>query len=210
MARKKKIETAEDKGRDAGALDKEQKERKPTIEDLTSQLEAKSGELEAGRAVCSELETKVQEIEGVLAKTRSAYRQRERELDEHKDRLTREQDKKLKALKSTILVELIEPYDNLARSVDALRELENPGEQLASFKNGIEKIFGQFEERFKKIGLASFDPTGESFDPNLHEAMRTQPVDQDQLDGKVLLAWEKGYSVGDTILRPAKVVVGKK
>jgi molecular chaperone GrpE len=57
--------------------------------------------------------------------------------------------------------------------------------------------------------VESYEPAGESFDPQLHEAMMTRPAPSDQA-GKVLEVLEKGYRQDGQVLRPARVVVGQE
>ena len=58
-------------------------------------------------------------------------------------------------------------------------------------------------------GLQPMPAKGETFDPDLHEALTEIPAPGDDLKGKVVDEIEKGYRLGDTIIRHARVVVGK-
>lgn len=80
-----------------------------------------------------------------------------------------------------------------------------------NWRKGIEGIYAQLLQILRENGVESFDPTGEDFDPNLHEAMSTQEVKNDQVD-KVLSVMQLGYQIikGDEKrpLRPARVTIG--
>jgi molecular chaperone GrpE len=58
----------------------------------------------------------------------------------------------------------------------------------------------------ERFGVKELDPEGEPFDPQLHEAMTTQPS-SDMQPGSVLSVFQKGYTLNGRLLRPARVVV---
>ena len=64
----------------------------------------------------------------------------------------------------------------------------------------------ELRSRLEGAGVESFDPTGEKFDPQLHEALSTRP-DEGTEPGVVLETVEKGYRLNGQVLRPARVVV---
>ncbi len=57
-----------------------------------------------------------------------------------------------------------------------------------------------------RVGIEAFAPLGEPFDPNIHEAMAQQPV-EGAAPGTVAEVYQNGYRMGDTIIRPARVLV---
>lgn len=73
-----------------------------------------------------------------------------------------------------------------------------------AFTTGIEGIYKEFGRILKDLGVESFEPTGEAFDPALHMPVREEPGES----GKVLRVERKGYKRGATIIRPAFVVLG--
>jgi len=81
----------------------------------------------------------------------------------------------------------------------------------ANWRKGIEGIYAQLLQILRDGGVESVDPTGEQFDPNLHEAISTQEVADDQVD-KILSVMQLGYQIvkGDQkrALRPARVTIG--
>lgn len=80
-----------------------------------------------------------------------------------------------------------------------------------NWRKGIEGIYGQLLQVLRDNGVEPVDPTGEMFDPNLHEAINTEPVDADQVD-KILSVMQLGYQIvknGEKrALRPARVTIG--
>ena len=80
-----------------------------------------------------------------------------------------------------------------------------------NWRKGIEGIYAQLLQILRDGGVESVDPTGEQFDPNLHEAISTQEVADDQVD-EILSVMQLGYQIvkGDQkrALRPARVIIG--
>ncbi|MFI5026402.1 MAG: nucleotide exchange factor GrpE, partial [Solirubrobacterales bacterium] len=69
-------------------------------------------------------------------------------------------------------------------------------------------VLDELRGRLGDAGVESFDPAGERFDPQLHEALSTQPAEGAEA-GIVLETLQKGYRLNGQVLRPAKVVVSK-
>ncbi|HET7121177.1 MAG TPA: nucleotide exchange factor GrpE [Solirubrobacterales bacterium] len=95
--------------------------------------------------------------------------------------------------------EVIDAVDNLERALEAAGE----GESLAA---GVEMVLGGLRETLSRNGVEAVDPQGEKFDPNRHEALSTQPADGVE-SGTVVEVLQKGYTLGDHLVRPARVVV---
>ena len=91
--------------------------------------------------------------------------------------------------------------DNLER---ALASAERGEDHLAE---GVRLVHAELVGRARtRNGVEAFDPAGEQFDPDLHEALSTR-AQEDAEAGVVLDVVEKGYRLNDTVLRPARVVV---
>jgi molecular chaperone GrpE len=96
--------------------------------------------------------------------------------------------------------DVIEAVDNLER---ALESADGEGEGLAA---GVEMVLGGLRETLRRHGIETVDPEGEKFDPNRHEALSTQPAEGVE-SGTVVEVLQKGYILGDQLIRPARVVV---
>jgi molecular chaperone GrpE len=97
--------------------------------------------------------------------------------------------------------EVIDAVDNLERALETGDGSE--GEGLAA---GVEMVLGGLRETLSRHGVEVVDPKGEKFDPNRHEALSTQPVEGAE-SGVVVEVLQKGYALGDQLVRPARVVV---
>lgn len=102
--------------------------------------------------------------------------------------------------KVAVAREVIDAVDNLERALEAA---DGDGEGL---RDGVEMVLGGLRETLSRNGVEVVDPKGEKFDPNRHEALSTQAVDGAE-SGVVLEVLQKGYALGDQLVRPARVVV---
>ncbi|HET9197475.1 MAG TPA: nucleotide exchange factor GrpE [Solirubrobacterales bacterium] len=102
--------------------------------------------------------------------------------------------------KAEVAREVIDAVDNLERALEAGG---GDGDDLAS---GVEMVLGGLRETLKRHGIEAVDPQGEKFDPNQHEALSTMPVEGTE-SGTVVEVMQKGYRLGEQLIRPARVVV---
>jgi molecular chaperone GrpE len=98
--------------------------------------------------------------------------------------------------------ELLTVRDSLEMGLEAASE-EPSVEVLMAGKQATLKQLEQLMERFT---ISEFDPLGEVFDPEFHEAMTTQPSEEYQ-PGQVMMVIQKGYRIHDRLLRPARVII---
>lgn len=76
------------------------------------------------------------------------------------------------------------------------------------WRKGIEGINSQLQSILKSHDVAAIDKTGEMFNPHIHEAITEVPVDDAAAKGTVIAIIQKGYTCGETVIRPARVAVG--
>ena len=80
---------------------------------------------------------------------------------------------------------------------------------IAQGHKDMEPVYSQLLKALKKHGLEEQDPAGESFDPNLHEAVGMVKTDKEEDDHRILEVMQKGYILNGKIIRPAKVKIGE-
>ncbi len=97
--------------------------------------------------------------------------------------------------------ELLPALDNLDRALEAAAQ-DDP------LLEGVRLVRSELSAALARVGIESFTPVGETFDPALHEAMATtdQPVEGAE-SGSVVEVYQPGYRLGASIIRPARVVV---
>ena len=102
-----------------------------------------------------------------------------------------------------LALELLPAVDNLDRALAHAGETPNGD---ASFVSGVKHVHSDVLAALRRAGIEPFSPEGEQFDPQLHEAVAQQPF-EGIVPGTVVEVYQRGYRLGDTILRPARVVV---
>lgn len=99
-----------------------------------------------------------------------------------------------------LALELLPAIDNLDRA------LEHASNGDASFVSGIKHVRSDVLAALKRSGIEPFSPDGEAFDPQMHEAIAQRPFEGAD-PGTVVEVYQRGYRLGESILRPARVVV---
>ncbi len=127
------------------------------------------------------------------------------ELDNVQKRMAREIENAHKYALEKFAIELLEVKDSLELGIEAANK---PETDLGAVKEGMMLISKKLADTLKKFNILEINPQGEKFNPQWHEAIAVQPV-QDQEDNTVLLVHQKGYQLNDRLLRPARVVVAK-
>lgn len=122
------------------------------------------------------------------------------EFDNYRKRMARESDTVRKTAAQGLVRSLLPIVDNLER---ALNHVEDRGGGLAQ---GVEMILRQFADVLSAQGLEPIPAKGEPFDPNIHEALTHQPSEEFPAD-TVMEEFQRGYRLGDYVLRPSQVVV---
>jgi molecular chaperone GrpE len=97
--------------------------------------------------------------------------------------------------------ELLPAVDNLDRALEAAKAGDG-----ADLLAGIKLVHAEVISALARVGVEPFDPQGEPFDPTCHEAVAQQPVEGAQA-GTVAEVYQRGYRLGETVIRPARVLV---
>lgn len=141
---------------------------------------------------------------GVQAKFEEAKVSLERETADMRERLRRTLDDKAKQEQFNFLTTLLPVLDNLNLAIKA-SETDPSVEHL---RTGVVGTARSFEQALTSVGVKSVAAVGETFDPELHEAVDMKQVDPKD-DGKITAEYSKGYKFEDRLLRPARVQVGR-
>ncbi|MBA3514296.1 MAG: nucleotide exchange factor GrpE [Pyrinomonadaceae bacterium] len=155
-------------------------------------------ELEARTEAAEKL---TQEVQSRFEKLRT---QLQRETDETRQRLNRAADERAERGKADFIAGLLPVLDNLQRATEAAESGGTP-EQIGE---GVRRTAASFENALAAAGVEPLQSVGQEFDPELHEAVETVPVEPEE-EGKVVAEFSRGYRIGDRLLRPASVKVGR-
>jgi len=160
------------------------------VVDLAVELEEKT-EVELLEEKNNELEDKFLRAQAEIANMRNRFQKEREGLSKY-----RAQD---------LAKELLPAVDNLERAL----AIEVADEQGESLKKGIEMVLESMLHGFKQSGVEEIASLGEIFDPNLHQAVQTVPIEGDQKPDEIVQVLQKGYKLHDRVLRAAMVVVAQ-
>ena len=178
----------------------EEKITPETVEDTAASAETPAEEKKKGRkpGKAAELEKKLAEKEAELVAANDRY---QRMLAEYANYKRRTEQEKLQIglyTKADLLTSLLTSIDNMEKAIAA-----PAGDD---YKVGVDLVLRQFMETLSKMGLEPVGVEGEPFDPNFHNAVMRE--DADGVDEETVTAvFQKGYKLGDRVLRPTMVKV---
>jgi molecular chaperone GrpE len=109
--------------------------------------------------------------------------------------------------KGELLREVVPVLDDLERAIQAAG-LDPEGDSEDGLSHGVLLVFRSLRDSLTRNGVEAVDPKGEKFDPTAHEALSTIPADGVE-PGTVVEVLQKGYKLGDQLIRPARVVVSE-
>jgi len=146
-------------------------------------------------------ERQVQEVQARFDQLRQ---QLQRETDETRMRLNRSADERAAASRAKFIESLLPVVDDLDRAIAAAAK-DAPREAILQ---GIRSTANSFQNALTNAGVEPIASIGEPFDPALHEAVDTGEADP-EMEGRVIDEYSRGFRIGDRLLRPARVKVGR-
>jgi len=176
----------DDDGAERVSAETEQPSLKPTyVEELETRTKA--------------AERQVQEVQSRFDQLRQ---QLQRETDETRQRLNRSADERAAGEKAKFITSLLPVLDDLNRAIQS----ENTTRE--ALLDGVRSIASSFQSALANAGVEPIESVHEEFDPELHEAVDTAETDA-EMDGRVIEEYSRGFRMGDRLLRPARVKVGR-
>ena len=136
---------------------------------------------------------------------RAATQQASHEIERAKERIRKDAGKETEQHKRAMLLAFVDILDNLDRALCAARQ----SEQAPAVVQGVDLVRKEFLARLAQFDVIPFAALDQPFDPSCHEALSMVPVSEAEKDGVVVGVVREGYRIGDDILRPAAVAVGK-
>jgi len=124
------------------------------------------------------------------------------DFDNYRKRVAREHAELTSRANERLVNELLPVLDDLERALEAAAEHEE-----AKLEEGVQLVHRSLASLLERHGLTEI-PTEGAFDPHVHEALLAQPADGAE-EGSVLQVLQKGYRLGDKVLRPARVIVAE-
>jgi len=127
------------------------------------------------------------------------------DFENYKRRTSNERIELFKTANQEVLVSLLPVLDDFERAMKSLQQ----NADINSLKTGVELVQSKLNTILQSKGLKPMEATGNPFDPDFHEAITKIPAPSDELKGKVIDEVEKGYFLGDKVIRFAKVIIGE-
>ncbi len=170
---------------------------------MAKEKKAKATEAENNEAKVDEVKepSNEEKLQKELNETKDQLLRMAAEYDNFRKRSQREKESLYSECKSSVVNDLLPVIDNFERCVA-------PGDDTSyeDYKKGVELTYKQFGEALKKLGIEAFGEVGDTFDPNLHNAvMHTD--DENLPENSISNVLMKGYKLGDKIIRAAMVAV---
>jgi molecular chaperone GrpE len=130
-------------------------------------------------------------------------RRTQADFENYRKRVARESAEAEARGRASLAQSLLPVMDNLERALAAAEPIDRDSAPN-HLVDGVRLVYEELASVLRNAGIESYEPTGEAFDPDWHEAMMTRPGEA----GQVLEVLQKGYRLDGLVLRPARVVVG--
>jgi molecular chaperone GrpE len=151
---------------------------------------------------------RIAELEAEVAQLKDRWMRSEAEMQNLRTRTKREVDDARQYAVQKFARDVAEAAENLRRGLDALpAPKDDEPELLAKLRGGFEGVERAFIGLLERNGVVKNDPTGQPFDPELHQAMAQQPPADGVAPGTVIQAWTPAWTLHGRLLKPAMVVV---
>lgn len=148
-------------------------------------------------------ESEVDKLKKQLADLSDKYMRTCAEYDNYRKRTAREKADLIKSAGSDIIAGLLPVIDDFERAMTHMKDKAD----VAAVKDGVSLIYKKFNDYLAKRGVSVIETQGMPLDTSVHEAITMLPAPTPDMKGKIMDCVEKGYKLGDKVLRFAKVVV---
>jgi len=153
--------------------------------------------------VSAQLQTQIEALTAEKATLYDKLLRLQAEFENYRRRVERERGDIYQHGREDVLLQFLPVVDNFERALSSLETSEGDAEAL---RHGVELIHKQFKDALSKLGLEAVEAVGQAFDPHVHEAVTTEATDKHK-ENTVIEEFQRGYRIGDRLLRPAKVKV---
>jgi molecular chaperone GrpE len=182
--------------------DKE-KDQNEELEEIVEE-EAEVSEAQGNGADEDLAEDELTQLKSEAAEYLDGWQRARAEFANYKKRIEREAEESRQRITSEIILKYLGVMDDLERALENAPEDEGMQEWIS----GIELIYQKFKAFLESEGVETIEVDGERFDPNLHEAISYEETDEFE-GGAIIAVTQRGYKLGDRIIRPAMVRVAK-
>ncbi len=179
---------------------------KEEIQDEDKNIENQESQQEENQEVKSDKATAEPTAEELIQAEKDKFIRLFAEFENYKKRTTKERIDLFKTASQELMTSLLPIVDDFER---ALSHIES-SKETKELKEGVELIYQKFFKTLEQKGLALVEvQNGDAFDAEIHEAITQIPAPSEGLKGKIIDCVEKGYKLGNKIIRFPKVVIGQ-
>ncbi len=171
-------------------------------EDLEKAASQEAVEEDKSSEISEEKKDETEELQKKYDALNQQYLRLAADFDNYRKRQEHEREELLKFGTENALKKLIEVLDNFERGEKALESVED----CQKVKESFELVHKQVVETLTKLGLETIETEGKEFDPNFHDAIMQTPTSE-KPEHTIINELQKGYKMGDKVLRPALVNV---
>ena len=178
--------------------------------DAASASLSQEAELLAAQDEVRVLEAELQKLRAERQELRELLARRQADFDNSRKRAERERGETYQRLVADVVKQLLPVVDNLQRALEVEASVEaNESEEFRHFLHGVELISKQLNGVLERLGVEVVPTVGRPFDPHVHEAIVTEPS-AEYAPNTVMQEIQRGYRLGDKLIRPAMVKVAIK
>lgn len=178
-----------------------------TMENESSTMNINADENLSGSTHLNEpvTESETDKLKAEVQELKDKYMRQAAEFDNFRKRNAKERLDLIQTASKELMVALLPVLDDSER---AEKQMDS-SEDVAAIRQGVKLVFNKFRNTLSQKGLKPMQSIGEDFDADKHEAITEIPAPTENMKGRVVDEMEKGYYLGEKIIRFAKVVVGK-
>lgn len=174
------------------------------MNNVSENQEVENKESVSEEQTTQQADAKTIDYEAKIAELNDKYLRLYSEFDNYRKRTIKEKSDIIKSAGEDVFKAILPTIDDFERAIKANESVN----EVEPIKEGIHLIYNKLKSTCTSKGLEPMDCVGKPFDADLMEAITHIPAPSDEMKGKVVDEVEKGYKLGDKVIRFAKVVVG--
>jgi molecular chaperone GrpE len=164
-----------------------------------------SAEAGSAEARLKALEEELKNLKAQLEDKHDKHLRAVAELSNYRKRVQKEREELMRLSREDLVLKLVDVLDNFDRALVAAKTMSD----FDAFHKGVELILKQMSQTLQREGLVAFDSKGQAFDPTMHDAVMVVETDKHP-PGIVVDEINRGYRLGERVVRPAIVTVSKE
>ena len=180
--------------------------KKEELKDEDKNIENKDSQVEENQEVKAKEESNEPSLEDQLQGEKDKFIRLFAEFENYKKRTTKERIDLFKTANQELMTSLLPIIDDFERAMSHM----DGSDETKELRAGVDLIYQKFFKTLEQKGLSRIEVNnGDAFDAEIHEAITQIPAPSEDLKGKIIDCVEKGYKLGEKIIRFPKVVIGQ-